>query len=39
MAFKITVTLDEERQRQNGAAEQAAEEIMALLAAMKTTVG
>ncbi|HEY1616508.1 MAG TPA: hypothetical protein VGG25_02765 [Streptosporangiaceae bacterium] len=35
MAVKITVTLDEERQRQSGAAEQAAEEIMALLTAMK----
>jgi hypothetical protein len=35
MAIKITVTLDEERQRQSGADEQALDEIMALVAAMK----
>ena len=35
MAIKITVTLDEERQRQSGADEQTEEEIRGLLAAMK----
>jgi hypothetical protein len=35
MAIKITVTLDDERQRQSGADEQTEEEIRDLLAAMK----
>ncbi|HEU5421113.1 MAG TPA: hypothetical protein VFV41_25740 [Streptosporangiaceae bacterium] len=35
MAIRITVTLDEERQRQSGADEQTEEEIRGLLAAMK----
>jgi hypothetical protein len=35
MAIKITVTLDEERQRQSGADEQAPDEILALIGAMK----
>jgi hypothetical protein len=35
MAIRITVTLDELRQRQSGADEQTEEEIRGLLAAMK----
>jgi hypothetical protein len=35
MAIKITVTLDEERQRQSGADEQTEAEIRDLLASMK----
>ncbi|HUZ24042.1 MAG TPA: hypothetical protein VMV07_09790 [Streptosporangiaceae bacterium] len=35
MAIKITVTVDEERQRQSGADEQAPDEIMALIGAMR----
>jgi hypothetical protein len=35
MPIRITVTLDEERQRQSGADEQTPDEIMALIAAMQ----
>jgi hypothetical protein len=35
MPIRITVTVDEERQRQSGVDEQAPEEILALIAAMR----